>query len=217
VPLMFKENRPVQASARNREVISREELLNENYALRASLRNILDDINNDSERNSRGKPRVVTSARGSQSSRSHVDPKVELEAVLAKIARLRSEYEKCHQQSAYRLIGDQISATKHKLSEVRAEIDILKKESIRQKKVLASNKTHIMIQSLEQEILLEKQLHAEMKARAKDLAQLVQDKQSEYTNWTLHQSQSDIEEFHNDIAQLRDEIYNMQRELCDNA
>ncbi len=194
----------------------RADLFAQNRLLKEEIRRVLEEIDSNALRHSKGRPRTILSSKGSKSSRIVLDPRVELETVTNKISKLRAEYEKCHQHSSYRLIGDQISSTKLKLSQVRSEIEVLRKEAAQQQRVLAGNKTHMMIRSLEEEIAFEKQLHGELRRDAKELDQMVRGKQEEYESWKESPGcTSEIQLFESEIAELREEIYGMQKELCD--
>jgi len=134
-----------------------------NERLKHEIGSLLDAIDDESRRNAIyfGGSRLNTA-----DYRTREEMKRELELTNERIVKIRTAIDRSHQMSTLRAIEDHMWATKKELALVNGEIQVLREEAMRQKRVLEGNHTHQLFKSLEREIANERVIHTQLRKDA---------------------------------------------------
>jgi chromosome segregation ATPase len=98
--------------------------------------------------------------------RAREELKRELDLTNERIAKLRTAIDRSHQMSALRSVEDHMRATKKELALVKGEIQVLREEAMRQRRVLEGSHSHQLLKSLEREIANERAIHTQLRKEA---------------------------------------------------
>ncbi len=123
--------------------------------LRAKLWDMIESIEGDIKTN--GCSRRNESFKKTTNDRSHLDN------LLNAISAKRAEIEKQKQSSSFRVLNDEIAASKKDLEDLQVEIHSLEKEAQCQMKTLAAKKGSALMNELEKEVAHQRRLNAELR------------------------------------------------------
>jgi hypothetical protein len=135
----------------------------ENERLKNEIVFLLDAIDDESRRNA---IYFGGSRQNTADHRAREEMKRELDLTNERILKLRTAIDRSHQISTLRAIEDHMRATKKELAFVNGEIQVLREEAMRQKRVLEGNHSHQLLKSLEREIANERVIHTQLRKEA---------------------------------------------------